>query len=91
MKIKSDIQQKEKTLTTVFGNYIWELLGNIERKRKDNERHINLGERELKSSKRNLLNYRATVDELLNSNDTSRILTTDEGVIIDKHFLIHWV
>lgn len=84
MKIKSEIQQKEKTLTAAFRGYFLELLDKLEKNRKDNEIHFNLRERELKSSKRDLLNYKATVDELLNSNDTSRILTTDEGVIIDK-------
>ena len=84
MKIKSEIQQKEKTLTAAFRSYFLELLAKLEENRKDNEIHFNLREGELKSSKRDLLNYKATVDELLNSNDTSRILTTDEGVIIDK-------
>jgi hypothetical protein len=84
MKIKSEIQQKEKILTAAFRSYFLELLAKLEENRKDNEIHFNLREGELKSSKRDLLNHKATLDELLNSNDTSRILTTDEGVIIDK-------
>jgi type II secretory pathway component GspD/PulD (secretin) len=49
MKIKSEIQQKEKILTAAFRSYFLELLAKLEENRKDHERPFNIREGELKS------------------------------------------
>ncbi|CAG2202411.1 unnamed protein product [Mytilus edulis] len=76
-KLRADILRKEQTLSEIFRKYFEQLLSTVDIARMNNETDLKELDGTLKLSKKDLLCHKSNIDDIINSNDPSKVLSKE--------------